>query len=93
MAGRLNWFHLIGSYGHYFAGITERSSADPVCVMCSARLTQPYVIYTPQETPKLFKKNKNNIIFGAAYNYLLQAFNQIPFKLLWPLVLFHSNRH
>ena len=33
MAGRLNWFHVIGSYRHYFAGITGHSSADTVRVM------------------------------------------------------------
>lgn len=57
MAGLLNWFHLIGSYKHYFAGITEHSSADPISVRCSARLVQLYLIYTPQETLKqMWKK-------------------------------------
>lgn len=54
MAVRLNCFHLIGCCRHYFAGITERSSADPACVMWSACQMQPYTSCTPDETPKQF---------------------------------------
>ena len=49
-----HWFHLIGSRGHYFAGITEQSD-DPTCAAWRARLTQPYTTYSrARESPEQF---------------------------------------